>query len=256
MPHLDLVQPGTGSGDLVIIAHGGKEDSLQPATKVRMPLMRMWPFALAAHQAAPEAAVSLMRYRYQGWNGDQAHAMVDLRQVLDRLPPEYERVALVGHSMGGRAVLRCGDDPRVVGVLALAPWLPNGEPLTDLRGRLVVTAHGLNDTVTDPDATGSYVRRLRADGLPVAEFSVADEGHRLLSRFGDWNELVARFVASCFGSGPPDPTLAEARTRRPHTIATPLPRWSHPHRAPRAVLGVLNARRRFHREPQPRSHPK
>lgn len=241
-PRLDLIHGGAGSGDLIVVTHGGQQKSLDDAHERRPSLLRMWPFVAAAHAAAPEASVALLRYRFRGWNGADAHAMADLRNVLDELPTSVGRIVLVGHSMGGRVVLRCGDDPRVVGVLALAPWLPDGEPTTDLRGRVVVTAHGLQDTLTDPRATARYVERLRRQGAQVAELAVEGETHGLLHRHGDWDELVRRFVGGCIDVATLDPSVADALSDDPARDAALLPRWSRAHGRLGAVLSIARAR--------------
>jgi dienelactone hydrolase len=193
-PRIDVLKSPADATTLVLLAHGGQENSLAATGAWQAPILRMWPFAAAAIAAAPGAEVGLMRYRYQGWNGAEAHAAVDLRTVLDQLPPRITRVLLVGHSMGGRAVVATGNHPLVAGVLALAPWLPDGEPLVALRGP-VVFAHGTADRVTDPAQTASYAKRLRASGVPVALLSVAGETHPMLRRSPDWNALVRDFTA-------------------------------------------------------------
>ncbi|HET7327491.1 MAG TPA: alpha/beta hydrolase [Nocardioidaceae bacterium] len=242
-PRLDVVHGRPDSAaDLVVVAHGGQDKSLDDAHERRPSLLRMWPFVAAAHAGAPAAAVALLRYRFRGWNGPDAHAMADLRTVLDGLPPSVERIVLVGHSMGGRAVLRCGDDPRVVGVLALAPWLPEAEPTTDLRGRVVVTAHGVQDRMTDPRGTAQFVVRLRRHGVRVAELAVEADTHALLHRHGDWAELVRRFVGGCIGGAEIDPLLTEALSDDPSRPAVLLPRWSDAHGRLGAVLSIARAR--------------
>ncbi|MGH3385899.1 MAG: alpha/beta fold hydrolase [Nocardioidaceae bacterium] len=242
-PRLDLINDQAGATDLVVLAHGGQEHSREDPHDRRPSLLRMWPFAAAAHRAAPEASIGLIRYRYRGWNGVDADAMSDLRQVLDGLPARIRRVALIGHSMGGRAAMRCGDRPRVVGVLGLAPWLPEGEPVPDLGGRLVVTAHGDEDQMTSPRATGLFVQRLRRQGTEVAEFAVAGDTHALLHRHGDWDELVRRFVASCFGVTV-DPELALALAPDADRPAAPLPRWSRSRGRLGAVVSIARSRAR------------
>ncbi|WP_344233104.1 alpha/beta hydrolase family protein [Kribbella hippodromi] len=97
--------------------------------------------------------------------------------------------------MGGRAVVAAGDHARVAGVLALAPWLPAGEPLVALRAP-VIFAHGTDDTITDPATTMAYAARLRAAGTPVRTYLLAGEDHAMLHRSGDWNRLVEDFVRS------------------------------------------------------------
>lgn len=189
-PGVDLLVAPPGATDLVLLAHGGYEHSHKNPGLWRAPILRMWPFAAAARAAVPSAAVGLMRYRYRGWN-DVGDPATDLRSVLDALP--FERVVLVGHSMGGRAVVAAGDHVRVVGVLGLAPWLPSGEPLAALRPP-VMFAHGNDDTVTSPRDTAAYANRLRAAGTPVRLVLLAGETHAMLHRPADWNTLVTTFT--------------------------------------------------------------
>ncbi|MFD3403130.1 alpha/beta hydrolase [Kribbella sp. NPDC058693] len=191
-PGVDLVRHPVGATDLVLLAHGGQEHSHEDPTLWRPALLRMWPFALAARSAAPKAAVGFLRYRFRGWN-DGGDAATDLRTVLDELPPVISRVFLIGHSMGGRAVVAVADHPRVAGVLALAPWLPFDEPLVAVRVPITF-AHGTDDTITDPAGTTAYAARLRAAGAAVTTYSLAGEGHAMLRRAKDWDRLVADFV--------------------------------------------------------------
>jgi dienelactone hydrolase len=110
------------------------------------------------------------------------------------------RVLLIGHSMGGRAVVAAGDHPRVAGVLALAPWLPRDEPLIALRPP-VTFVHGTDDTITSPAGTSAYAQRLRAAGVEVTTYSLAGEGHAMLRRAKDWDRLVAEFVGGIPAGG-------------------------------------------------------
>jgi len=238
-PGIDLLVSPAGATDLVVLAHGGVVDSLDPAGVWRAPILRMWPFALAARSAAPTAAVGLMRYRYRGWNGTEAHPANDLRTVLDGLPSSIRRVVLVGHSMGGRAVVAAGNHSRVARVLGLAPWLPTGEPLVALRGP-VVLAHGTLDRITAPAQTAAYARRLRAAGVPVALLTVEGEKHAMLYRHADWNELVRRFVATALGDSPDCAALSTEPDR-----VDPLPRWNRPGGVSAGVRDIAAARLRL-----------
>ncbi|MER7248308.1 alpha/beta hydrolase [Kribbella sp. NPDC000426] len=198
-PGVDLVRHPAGATELVLLAHGGQEHSHADPHLWRPALLRMWPFAAVVRAAAPDAAVGFLRYRFRGWN-DGGDAAVDLRTVLDELPPVISRVWLIGHSMGGRAVVAAGDHPRVAGVLALAPWLPRDEPLVAMRGT-VTFVHGADDTVTDPAGTAGYAARLRAAGVTVTTYSLAGEGHAMLRRSQDWDRLVADFVGQVPAGG-------------------------------------------------------
>jgi dienelactone hydrolase len=189
---VDYVRHPAGASELILLAHGGQEQSDADPHRWRPALLRMWPFALVARSAAPDAAIGFLRYRARGWNGGAAAE--DLRTVLDQLPAEITRVVLIGHSMGGRVVVAVGDHPRAAGVLALAPWLPPGEPLVRLRPP-VVFAHGTADRVTDPAATTAYAERLRAGGIPVTTHALHSETHTMLRQANTWNHLVKTFIA-------------------------------------------------------------
>ena len=240
-PRIDLLTPV--APDLVLLAHGGQETSTADPGVWRAPILRMWSFGLAAHRVAPDAAIGLARYRHRGWNaaGDTA---ADLRTVLDRLPDTIGRVLLIGHSMGGRAVLRVADHDRVAGVLGLAPWLPAGDPVVVPAGRTVVLAHGTADRITDPRNTARYAAELRAAGVAVASFAVPGEKHAMLHRPADWSALTAGFVRQVLAGGNDlDGYLSDDPTREPD----PLPHGTGPQGVGTAVASIAWARLRLRR---------
>jgi alpha-beta hydrolase superfamily lysophospholipase len=247
-PRLDLVAGPADARDLVVVAHGGQEHSLEEPHDWRHALLRMWPLAQAAHRAAPHAQVALMRYRYRGWNGDEAHPAADVRQVLDAVPERVERVVLVGHSMGGRAVVSVlvhDDCPRTVGVLGLAPWLPADEPHPPPReNTLVVLAHGALDQTVDPRLTAAFAQRARRAGVAVALFDAPGEAHALLQRHGDWDQLVARFVQTSLGIAA-DEDLLRAVSTDPDHGADRLPSWSRRRGTAGAVARIASSRMRL-----------
>lgn len=55
------------------------------------------------------------------------------------------RTLLLGFSMGGAVAVRASSQESVVGVLGLAPWLPDQLDLTPLRGRRLDVVHGALD---------------------------------------------------------------------------------------------------------------
>ncbi len=232
------------AGDLILLAHGGQQVSLVEPNGCRPALLRMWPLASAAHEAAPGATVGLVRYRYRGWNGEAADAAIDVRTLLDALTDEVSRVLLIGHSMGGRAIMRCACHPRVRSLLVLSPWLPSGEPRADIGSRIVIVAHGNLDRATDPSLTSDYVRRLRESGNAAAFFIAPDETHGLLRRPGDWNELTRRVVRTAT-TDVLDQAVQTAMSRDPDHGADELPRWTKPPGRARALASVPLARLRL-----------
>ncbi|MFG2476098.1 alpha/beta hydrolase [Streptomyces fagopyri] len=202
----------------VLVLHGGRADSLAPARPWHVAALRMRPVTRAVAAAVPDGGVFLarVRYRHRGWNGSRADPVQDARQALaelTRLVGEVP-VVLVGHSMGGRTALRVADAPQVRGVVALAPWCPEGEPVAQLRDRKVIVLHGDRDRVTDPQASVSFVRRARDAGSHAGVLLVKAGDHAMLRRFGTWHRATGAAVAELLTSGgpagPADGLLAKA----------------------------------------------
>ena len=125
--------------------------------------------------------------------------MPDVHWAVAQLSKQYGDIPLVlsGHSLGGRAVVNAADAPGVVGVLGLAPWLPENEPTAQLAGRRLLIAHGTRDQVTSPRSSYEYAARARAEGHDVARIVLPGSGHTLLTRARDWNRLVLAFSHTC-----------------------------------------------------------
>jgi alpha-beta hydrolase superfamily lysophospholipase len=197
-------RPVTG---VLLLAHGGKERSHRPVGPRNGPVQRMrWiGTAIAPRLAGPGIAVHVLRFRYQGWNGSAKDPVADVRWAVEQLAARYGEVpvALVGHSLGGRAVVNAADAPGVVAVLGLAPWLPPTEPIAQLAGRRLLLAHGTQDRITSPRSSFEYAARARAAGHEVARVVLPSSGHTLLTRARDWNRLVIAFAHSALLSEPP-----------------------------------------------------
>lgn len=194
-----------------LVLHGGQEDSHAPASPWQPAYLRMVPFTRDLRRV-PGLAVWQLCDRYRGWNAPDLDPVADARWALDQLRTEYPGVpvALVGHSMGGRVALRVADDPSVTGVCALAPWTPQGEPVTQLAGRTVLIAHGDRDTMTDPALSYTYAARAKEVTDTVARFDVRGEAHALLRRYHEWTRLVRRFTVGVLGLAELDRDIADA----------------------------------------------
>lgn len=205
----------TGVRAVVLVLHGGQELSTEPATRWYPAYWRMVPFARNLSRV-PGLVVWSVVNTHKGWN-DLA-PVTDARTALDEIHRAHPEVpiALVGHSMGGRVALRVADDPAVAGVCALAPWTPEGEPVEQLAGRMVLIAHGDRDRTTDPALSYAYAERAKEVTDRVARFDVRGESHALLFRYREWTRLVRRFTLGVLGVTPMDPDIAEA-------LARPLP---------------------------------
>jgi len=146
-------------------------------------------------------AVWLLRFTVRGWNEPSSPSPVpDARWALERVRRELDvPVALVGHSMGARTAVHVADDPAVRGVVALAPWLPEGEPIRALRDRTLVVGHGRRDRITSYALSRQYVERSRAVARAAAFHDMGPLGHYLLRDRGRWNSFAVDAVLELLG---------------------------------------------------------
>ena len=92
--------------------------------------------------AFPTFRFAELRYRVKSWNRLDL-CVQDLRAAIEAAGGE--RTVLVGFSMGGAVAVATAAQPSVVGVLGLAPWLPDKLDLTPLAGRRLAVLHGALD---------------------------------------------------------------------------------------------------------------
>ncbi|MGX9919808.1 alpha/beta hydrolase [Streptomyces sp. NPDC002248] len=207
--------PGSGRCTVVVL-HGGKAEGREPARPWQPAALRMRPFATALRRALPSrsAEVVPVRYRYRGWNGSAADPLQDTLLALDALAArDGDRpVVLLGHSMGGRAALRAAGHPTVRGIVALAPWCPEGEPVAQLAGRELVILHGDQDRVTSPDASWRLLARAREEGTVASGVRLTGGEHTMLRYAGMWRRLAVGAVTGLLGAGPLPPEVAEGFT--------------------------------------------
>lgn len=201
---------------VALFCHGGTVASVEPPRERALSVVRMRAVEqfVSAAAAGRGLATYLLRYRVAGWNGPAADAHADVRWSLDRLRAEHGNVpiVLVGHSMGGRAVLRAGGEPQVTAVCALAPWTPPGEPVTHLRDRTVAILHGRGDRWVPAGLSADFARRAQEAGAHVARFTVAG-GHSMIRRAHLWHTFVREVVLASTGLAPMRPDIAAALDR-------------------------------------------
>jgi alpha-beta hydrolase superfamily lysophospholipase len=202
---------------VALVLHGGAEFGTAAVPPWKLAYLRMVPLARALRRAggAHGLEVRLLRNRRYGWNGAAEDPLPDTRRALERIRAEHPGlpVVLVGHSMGGRVALRVADDPAVVGVCALAPWTPAGEPVEAVAGRSVLIVHGTRDRMTSPRESHAFAERAGAVATRVARFEIGGEGHAMLRRSAVWTRLVCAFTLDVIEAGEGDETLRRAWTR-------------------------------------------
>jgi pimeloyl-ACP methyl ester carboxylesterase len=200
------VRPAKGQTTaVVLVLHGGKEASLEPSDPMHLSSRRMRPFARAVSRQGARHGVAVwsLRYRYRGWNGPQMSPVHDARWALEEVRRRHGQVpvVLLGHSMGGRTAVHVLGDPSVVGMVALAPWLPD-EPVAGARERRVLVAHGVVDRWTSPRQSRHWVEGARPLARSATFVSVLRSGHFLLRRAGLWTDLATGFALTTLGLEP------------------------------------------------------
>ena len=221
-PILTTWRPARGAAatpvpGIALLLHGGRDSDRRTVGRQHS---SWWRMALLARTLArgvgPEGVpVVLVRYRARGWNAEDGSTpapVVDGRWALQRLREDYGDVpvVLVGHSMGGRAVVELAGEPGVVGVVALAPWLPDDEPVEPAAGQRIVIVHGQLDRWTSPSGSLAWSRRARAGGARVARVELGPVGHYMMARVRTWNRILRISTLGLLGVRPLPPAMAAA----------------------------------------------
>lgn len=201
-PLLTQSSPSAPPRAVVLVLHGGAVHSRRPVDgrSASWQRARLLQRTIAPRLNAEGVAVWLLRYRVRGWNDTSAPAPVaDARWALDRVRAEIDvPVALLGHSMGARTAVHVADDPAVRGVVGLAPWLPDGEPVHALRDRHLVVGHGRRDRITSFVLSRRYVERSRPLARSVEFHDMGDVGHYLVRDSRRWSTFAADAVLGVF----------------------------------------------------------
>jgi dienelactone hydrolase len=197
-PFLDLPARGRAPHAAILVLHGGRAESRAPVHAHHLAVRRMQPFARDLARLGDDLVVAQLRYRVRGWNGTGDDALADVEYALAAIDARYGPVpvVVVGHSMGGRAAVRAAGHPNVRGVVALAPWLPAGEPVAQLAGCDLVVLHGTRDVTTSPQASARFVARASPVARRAVCVLVGWSGHGMVLRAGTWHRLTAAFVAA------------------------------------------------------------
>ena len=226
-PILEFHPPEGPLRGIAVFSHGGTASSVAPPKEFALSLVRMRGVEQSVRRAAGGRGVAtcLLRYRVAGWNGQAADAFADVRWTVEQLRAEHGSevpIVLVGHSMGGRAVLRGGGDPQVAAVCALAPWTPPGEPVEQLQGTVVTILHGRGDRWVPARLSADFALRARTAGVHVARFTTPG-GHSMLRGAERWHRFARDTVLGATGIEPMRSDIANALASPvPEGIAVPL----------------------------------
>ena len=161
----EMRRTGTGAGaTAVVCVNGGQGGEVEGTWSASLELLvgRLAP-------QFPELTFSEVRYRIKSWKRLD-DCIADARAAVRETGAE--RTLLLGFSMGGAVSISAADEPAVVGVLGLAPWIPERLSLEPLRGKRFDVLHGSLDRWLPgiPGVSASSSRRgferVRALGVP------------------------------------------------------------------------------------------
>lgn len=195
---IDTRVPDHPQGVALVLHGGASRGGPMAVSPTQLSVLRMLPIAgRLALVGRGRLAVLRLLNSVRGW--DAHHTPVDdvrwaLGQVRERFGTQVP-VALVGHSLGGRAALLAAAEPQVASVVALAAWLYPQEPVGPLTGRRVLFVHGDHDRIARLPPAVAAARRL-ARSTDVGFVTVRGGKHAMLHRHRTFDGVAADWVAA------------------------------------------------------------
>ena len=173
---------GAEGGPAVVCVNGGQARAVEGTWSASLE----WLVARLAPQF-PQLRFAEVKYRIKSWNRFDS-CLADARSAIERV--DAERTLLLGFSMGGAVAISVADDPRVEGVLGLAPWLPDRLSVEPLRGRRLDVIHGSLDRPlpglpgVSPAGSRRGFERAQALGVPGTYTLIQGALHAIALRAG------------------------------------------------------------------------
>ncbi|CAM3810584.1 alpha/beta hydrolase [Nocardioides zeicaulis] len=188
---------------VVLVLHGGAGRDATAVSPTQLSVLRMVPVARRVARAGRRRlAVHRLLNSHRGWDARTTPVM-DVAWALERVREQHGDlpVALVGHSLGGRAALLSAGDPAVRAVVALNPWLRPDDRVAAGDAQVLVV-HGTDDRVARPEASAALVARGRPS-REVGRIEVVGGRHAMLRHARTYESLAADFVTAVLLGSPP-----------------------------------------------------
>jgi len=154
----------TGVGEQAVVCVNGGQAASVPGT---WSATLEWLVARVAPRF-PELRFAEVRYRIKSWQRLD-ECIADARAAIAHVAAP--RTLLLGFSMGGGVSIACAGDASVIGVLGLAPWIPDRLSVEPLRGKRLRVLHGSLDRAfpgvpgVSPELARRGFERARAIGV-------------------------------------------------------------------------------------------
>ena len=194
----DVHIPRQPRGVVVVLHGGGSPVPGVAVSPTQLSVIRMVPIAHRVARVGHSLAVLRLLNSSRGW--DTSHTPVqDVSWALTQLSARFGSalpVALVGHSLGGRAAVLSADHPCVRAVVGLAPWVYADDGDINASDVDVLVVHGTADRIASPARSLAAANALRRTARSVRYVRVEGGKHSMLARHDTFSRLAADFCAA------------------------------------------------------------
>lgn len=182
---------------VVLVLHGGAGRASRPmVSPTQLSVLRMVPIARRIARAGRgRLEVHRLLNSARGW--DTTHTPVrDVAWALDELGVRERGldVALVGHSLGGRAALLASSMAPVRCAVALNPWIHPADRVAASSSRVLVV-HGADDRIAPAARSRALAERMSRTG-DVTYVEVPGARHAMLRHAREFERPAADFVTT------------------------------------------------------------
>ena len=213
---------------VILVLHGGAEKGERRNTELTPPVLligvgngrsalthafRLPDFNILAVDILPvviryatrrgnQRGLHQLRFAVIGWNGERQSPVHDARAAIAEISERYPHtpIVVVGHSLGGRTAIHVADEPNVLGIIGLAPWIEPQDPIPTNPAVRVGILHGDRDLITSLRRSRGFVRTLTENGHDASLGRVENSLHGLFPRQKVWMDAAAAYATNVLRS--------------------------------------------------------